>query len=195
MTATTQAPAAGVDPWEWVRAAQAGDLEAYGRLYDRYHEMVFRYVLFRVADRHLTEDLTAETFVRALRRLGSVVYQGRDIGAWFVTIARNLVADHVKSSRYKLERLTSEWSEDLAYPVDDGPERRALDGATRAELLRCVAKLNDDQRTCIELRFFQDRSVAETARLMGRNEGAVKATQHRAVQRLAVLYAAAGGTR
>lgn len=171
--------------WDLVRATQAGDQEAFGQLYDRYHEMVFRYVLFRTSDRQLAEDLTAETFLRALRRIASVSYQGRDIGAWFVTIARNLVLDHVKSSRYRLEQTTSEIA-DLS-PSTSGPEQQVLDGATHEELLRCVAKLNTDQKECIALRFLQGLSVAETARLMGRNEGAVKALQHRAVRRLAQL--------
>jgi RNA polymerase sigma-70 factor, ECF subfamily len=175
----------GLAGWDLVRATQAGDQEAFGQLYDRYHEMVFRYVLFRVGDRQLAEDLTAETFLRALRRIASVSYQGRDIGAWFVTIARNLVLDHVKSSRYRLEQTTSEIA-DLS-PSTSGPEQQVLDGTTHEELLRCVAKLNDDQKECIALRFLQGLSVAETARLMGRNEGAVKALQHRAVRRLAQL--------
>ncbi|WP_156934958.1 sigma-70 family RNA polymerase sigma factor [Pseudonocardia spinosispora] len=175
----------GLAGWDLVRATQAGDQQAFGQLYDRYHEMVFRYVLFRVSDRQLAEDLTAETFLRALRRIQSVSYQGRDIGAWFVTIARNLVLDHVKSSRYRLEQTTSEIA-DLS-PSTTGPEQQVLDGATHEELLRCVAKLNSDQKECIALRFLQGLSVAETARLMGRNEGAVKALQHRAVRRLAQL--------
>jgi RNA polymerase sigma-70 factor (ECF subfamily) len=175
----------GLAGWDLVRRTQAGDQEAFGQLYDRYHEMVFRYVLFRTSDRQLAEDLTAETFLRALRRIGSVSYQGRDIGAWFVTIARNLVLDHVKSSRYRLEQTTSE-IQDLS-PSTTGPEQQVLDGATHEELLRCVAKLNSDQKECIALRFLQGLSVAETARLMGRNEGAVKALQHRAVRRLAQL--------
>ncbi|MBO0847843.1 MAG: sigma-70 family RNA polymerase sigma factor [Pseudonocardia sp.] len=190
------APAVGAaTAWELVSAVQGGDAEAFGRLFDRYHEMVFRYVLLRLHNRASAEDLTAETFARALARIGSVSYQGRDIRAWFVTIARNLVLDHVKSSRYRRERLTSELPEDLTHPVDDGPEWQAVAEAERAEVLRCVNRLSGEQRECIELRFFQDRSIAETARLMGRSEGAVKTLQHRAVRRLAVLCAAAGGAR
>jgi RNA polymerase sigma-70 factor (ECF subfamily) len=184
-TAPDNTDGGGPAGWDLVRATQAGDQEAFGQLYDRYHDMVFRYVLFRIGDRQLAEDLTAETFLRALRRISSVSYQGRDIGAWFVTIARNLVLDHVKSSRYRLEQTTSE-IQDLS-PSTSGPEQQVLDGATHEELLRCVAKLNSDQKECIALRFLQGLSVAETARLMGRNEGAVKALQHRAVRRLAQL--------
>ncbi len=171
--------------WALVRAAQAGDMAAYGQLFEQYMDVVFKFVLFRTGDRALAEDLTSETFARALRRIGSVSYQGRDIGAWFVTIARNLIFDHVKSSRYRLEQTTADMVDHA--PSTGGPEQQVIDGAITGELLKCVAKLNPDQQECIQLRFLQGLSVAETARIMDRNEGAVKALQHRAVRRLAQL--------
>lgn len=182
---TADLAAADTGAWDLVHAAQEGDKAAFGQLYDRYVDVVFRYVLFRVGDRALAEDLTSETFLRALRRITSVSYQGRDVGAWFVTIARNLVLDHVKSSRYRFEISTGEIIE--SGNTDRGPEQAALADATNAELLRCVAQLGADQQECIVLRFLQGLSVAETAELMGRNEGAVKALQHRAVRRLGQL--------
>jgi RNA polymerase sigma-70 factor (ECF subfamily) len=171
--------------WDLVHAAQNGDKAAFAALYDRYVDIVFRYVLFRVGDRELAEDVTSETFLRALRRINSISYQGRDVGAWFVTIARNLVLDHVKSSRFRLEVATAEV--DDSQRVEAGPEQQVLSTLTRSALLECVRKLGDDQRECIVLRFLQGLSVAETARVMNRNEGAVKALQHRAVRRLAQL--------
>lgn len=175
----------GRDAWDLVGAAQQGDADAFGELYDRYVDTVFRYVLFRVGDRTLAEDVTSETFLRAFRRITSISYQGRDVGAWFVTIARNLVLDHVKSSRFRLEVSTPEPDEgQLAEP---GPESQVLTRLTHSELLACVQQLGDDQRECVILRFLQGFSVAETAAAMGRNEGAVKALQHRAVRRLAQL--------
>jgi RNA polymerase sigma-70 factor, ECF subfamily len=168
-----------------VRRAQEGDAEAFGQLYDRYVDLVFRYVYYRVGDRSQAEDFTSETFLRALRRIGSFAWTGRDIGAWFVTIARNIVLDHVKSSRYRLEVTTADMlDEDRA---EDGPEDAVLDKVTSAELMRCVRMLNPEQQECIVLRFLQGMSVAETAAIMGKNDGAIKALQHRAVRRLATL--------
>jgi len=173
--------------WEVVASAQAGDADAFGLLYDRYVDMVFRYVLFRVNDRSLAEDLTSETFLRALRRITSITYQGKDVGAWFVTIARNLILDHVKSSRHRLEFSTAEF---LDSDSADDPESEVVAASVVAELIDCVRQLGDDQRDCIVLRFLQGLSVAETAAVMGRNEGAVKALQHRAVRRLATMMPA-----
>src|SRR5690606_2206251 len=100
-----------------VLRAKTGDAEAFGTLYDRYLDLVYRYVYFRVGSHPLAEDLTSETFLRALRRIADFTWQGRDFGAWLVTIARNLVADHFKSGRYRLEVSTAEI---LDVPLD-GP--------------------------------------------------------------------------
>lgn len=171
--------------WELVRAAQSGDTEAFGLLYKNYVNSVFRYVLFRVNDRGLAEDITSETFTRALRRIRTVSYQGRDVGAWFMTIARNLVLDNAKSSRYRLEVSTAE--PDDADQVSDSPELLALQQETSKTLLNCVRQLKAEQRECIVLRFIQGLSVAETAIQLDSTEGAVKALQHRAIRKLATL--------
>jgi RNA polymerase sigma-70 factor (ECF subfamily) len=191
---TEGAEPATAENWDLVDAAQHGDSSAFGLLYDRYVDVVYRYVLFRLGDRDLAEDVTSETFLRALRRITSVSYQGRDVGAWFVTIARNLILDHVKSSRFRLEVVTDEVTEPgaalfsgVGVQAPVGPEQQVISRATRTELLRCVAELGEDQRECIILRFMQGLSVAETAEIMQRNDGAIKALQHRAVRRLAQL--------
>lgn len=177
------------ETWAYVDAAQNGDSDAFGRLYDQYAHIVYRYVFFRVSDHCLAEDITSETFLRALRRIASVSYQGRDVAAWFITIAKNLVLDHIKSSRNRLEVPSYELAHDAptASAHQHGPEHHVLAAATRFELLRCVRALNPDQRECIRLRFGQSLSVTETARLMQRNEGAIKALQHRAIRRLGQL--------
>jgi RNA polymerase sigma-70 factor, ECF subfamily len=171
--------------WRIVERAQAGDTDAFAELYDRYMDLVFRYIYYRVGTRALAEDLTSETFLRALRRITSVTWQGRDFGAWLVTIARNLVADHYKSGRYRLEVSTADMLD--ADRAEDGPEGEVLDQLTNATLLETVKRLNPEQQECIVLRFLQGLSVAETAAVMGKNEGAIKALQYRAVRTLGRL--------
>src|SRR4029453_12099087 len=141
-------PGAGrVAVWGPVRQAQEGDAEAFGRLYDHYVTMVHRYVYHRVGDRATAEDVTSETFVRALRRIDSLSFQGRDVGAWLVTIARNIVLDHVKSSRYRLEVATADMRD--ADQLTDGPEDAVVAHLTNRELLACVQQLGSGQQECI----------------------------------------------
>ncbi|WP_052442636.1 ECF subfamily RNA polymerase sigma factor, BldN family, partial [Streptacidiphilus neutrinimicus] len=168
-----------------VERAQDGDGEAFGRLYDHYADTVYRYIYYRVGGRATAEDLTSETFLRALRRIGTFTWQGRDFGAWLVTIARNLVADHFKSSRFRLEVTTGEMLD--SNQVEPSPEDSVLESLSNAALLEAVRRLNPQQQECVTLRFLQGLSVAETARIMGKNEGAIKTLQYRAVRTLARL--------
>ncbi|WP_405614034.1 sigma-70 family RNA polymerase sigma factor [Streptomyces sp. NBC_01511] len=170
---------------ELVERAQAGEAEAFGRLYDQYSDTVYRYIYYRVGGKATAEDLTSETFLRALRRISTFTWQGRDFGAWLVTIARNLVADHFKSSRFRLEVTTGEMLD--ANEVERSPEDSVLESLSNAALLEAVRKLNPQQQECVTLRFLQGLSVAETARVMGKNEGAIKTLQYRAVRTLARL--------
>ncbi|GAA0631439.1 sigma-70 family RNA polymerase sigma factor [Kutzneria viridogrisea] len=171
--------------WQLVRAAQSGDGAAFSELYAGYVDMVYRYVWFRVGDRALAEDLTSETFLRALRRITSVDYQGRDLGAWFMTIARNLVLDNAKSGRARLEISSADAGSDAV--SHEGPEQAVLTRERSTVLLDCVRQLKHEQRECIVLRFLHGLSISETALRLGSTEGAVKALQHRAVRRLATL--------
>ncbi|WP_406862391.1 ECF subfamily RNA polymerase sigma factor, BldN family [Streptomyces sp. HUAS MG47] len=168
-----------------VERAQAGEAEAFGRLYDQYSDTVYRYIYYRVGGKATAEDLTSETFLRALRRISTFTWQGRDFGAWLVTIARNLVADHFKSSRFRLEVTTGEMLD--ANEVERSPEDSVLESLSNAALLDAVRRLNPQQQECVTLRFLQGLSVAETARVMGKNEGAIKTLQYRAVRTLARL--------
>ncbi len=175
--------------WALVERAQSGEAEAFGLIYDRYVDTVFRFIYFRVGNRQLAEDLTSDTFLRALKRIGSFTWQGRDLGAWLVTIARNLVADHFKSGRYRLEVTTADVldAEREDRGPEGSPEAAVVDHITNVTLLAAVKQLNPEQQECIVLRFLQGFSVAETAQSMGKNEGAIKALQYRAVRALARL--------
>ncbi|WP_425411370.1 ECF subfamily RNA polymerase sigma factor, BldN family [Longispora albida] len=180
---------AAAEVWALVERAQAGEAAAFGLLYERYVDTVFRYIYFRVGNRPLAEDLTSDTFLRALKRISSFTWQGRDLGAWLVTIARNLVADHFKSGRYRLEVATADVLDaDREERGPEGsPEAAVIDKLTNVTLLTAVKQLNPEQQECIVLRFLQGFSVAETANAMGKNEGAIKALQYRAVRALARL--------
>ncbi len=168
-----------------VELARGGDSEAFGQLFDHYHTSVYRFVYYRVGSTSLAEDLTSETFIKALRAMGTFRWQGKDFGAWLMTIARNLTMDHFKSGRTRLELVTEDMSAHDA--AVDGPESAVLESLTNEELLGALARLPDEQRECLVMRFLQGWSIAETAAVLGRSDGAVKQLQLRAVRALAKL--------
>ncbi len=167
-----------------VDRAREGDPDAFAALYDRYVERVYRFVLYRVhGDGALAEDVTSEVFLRALRKIKSFTWQGRDVGAWFLTIARNLVLDHFKSGRARLEILGIENPTAAADRILDA-EDEALARVSSQDLYKAIAQLGTEQQEVIYWRFLQGYSVAETAAAMGKSDGAIKALQYRAVKAL-----------
>lgn len=190
MTATIPAqrpesddPAAKV--WAIVERAQAGDRDALGELYARYRNPVWRFIRYRVGHKELAEDLTQQVFVRMLTSLGDVRWQGRDLGAWLITVARNVVFDYFKSGWYRLAVLTDERLGDDRPNRDDDPADQVASYLTNVALLTAVKKLPVDQQECIVLRYLRGLSVAETAAAIGKSEGAVKALVYRATRALA----------
>lgn len=165
-----------------VELAKAGDAGAFGELYDHYVTSIFRFVYYRVGSKHLAEDLTADTFVRAMRAIDRFNWQGRDFGAWLTTIARNLVADHFKSSRARLETLIDAVPEGA---TEAGSDKEVLGNLTNQALYHAINELSPEQRDCLIMRFIQSMSIAQTAAALGRSEGAVKQLQLRAVRTLA----------
>jgi RNA polymerase sigma-70 factor (ECF subfamily) len=168
-----------------VELARSGDSEAFGMLYDHYNASVYRFIYYRVGSVALAEDLTSETFFRALRSMSSFKWQGKDFGAWLMTIARNLTADHYKAGRTRLEFATEDMgAHDSA---TDGPENAVLASLTNEALLQALGELPTEQQECLIMRFLQGLSIAETAKVLGRSDGAVKQLQLRGVRNLAKL--------
>ena len=166
-----------------VEKAREGDSEAFGQLYDHYQPSVYRFLYYRVGSAHLAEDLTADTFFRALRSVSTFRWQGKDFGAWLMTIARNLSTDHFKSSRTRLEAPSDDLGTfDAALP---SPENDVLTTLSNETLLSALKELPTEQRECIVMRFLQGLSIAETADALGRSSGAIKQLQLRGVRNLA----------
>ena len=168
-----------------VELARAGDKDAFGLLYDHYAASVHRFLYYRTRSQTLAEDLTSETFFRALRSMSGFRWQGKDFGAWLMTIARNLATDHFKAGRTRLELTT----DDMGQHDDEteGPESAVLASLANEALLTALTELPDEQRDCLVMRFLQGMSIAETAAVLGRSDGAVKQLQLRGVRNLAKL--------
>ncbi|WP_432476373.1 sigma-70 family RNA polymerase sigma factor [Nocardioides sp. GXQ0305] len=168
-----------------VDLARTGDKEAFGLLYDHYQGAVYRFLFYRTRSTQLAEDLTSETFFRALRSMNGFRWQGKDFGAWLMTIARNLCTDHFKAGRTRLEVTT----EDMGAHDDstEGPENAVLASLTNEALMEALTRLPDEQRDCLVMRFLQGMSIAETAAVLERSDGAVKQLQLRGVRNLAKL--------
>ncbi len=163
--------------------ARKGDRTAFAELYDLYVDNVYRYLIYRVREPSDAEDLTSEVFTRAFANIHRYTWQGKSFLAWLYTIARNAVTD-----RRRRERPTVDL--DNAYGVaEEGPT--AHDHAVRGEeveaLKGAVKHLTSEQQEVLVLRFVENMSSREVANVLGKNEGAIRALQFRALGRLRKL--------
>ena len=165
---------------ELVAAAKAGDAEAFGRLFDHYHEPVYRYVAARVRRPSDAEDLAQLVFVKALEALPRYEQRGVPFGGWLFRLARNVVIDHLRTSRehVDLDGLAERPGQDA------GPEAQALARQQMDAVAAALARLTDEQRDAIALRFFAGLSAREAAEAMGKQEGTVRGIQFRAIASL-----------
>lgn len=166
--------------------------EAFGPLYDRYVDAIYSYVRYRIADEGDAEDLTAQTFQRALASLPAYQNRGLPFGAWLYRIAHNLVANwHRHEGRHpqtSLEGLEDEPDGMAQVAIAAQP---ALPGTQEVEslfdrqiLLQALGRLGEDRQALLIYKFNQGLSNAEIAGILGRSEGAVKSLYHRTLLEL-----------
>ncbi len=186
-------PSTPADPEmvDLVNRAQAGDKEAFGLIYDRHIGVIFRYVASKVDSRQQAEDITADVFLRAMRRISAFQWQGpnSNFAAWLTTIASNLVIDYYRSARNRTEIVNEDYA--LKALVEQGKrlpapaaDVSATDYLRNLTLVDAVNQLRPDQRECVLLRFWHGLTVAEAADRMGKSESAVKSLQFRAIREL-----------
>jgi RNA polymerase sigma-70 factor, ECF subfamily len=174
---------------EVVLAARDGQERAYRELIRRYERPIFSLVYRMVRDRELAEDLSQETFVKALNAIESYRPEYK-FSSWIFKIANNAAIDHLR--RRELDTLSLEGARDATTP--DRAEATALQVRDRGEnpleemearelgsaIEQAVGKLRPEYRSCILLRHVEDRSYEEIAEIMELPLGTVKTYIHRA---------------
>ena len=163
-----------------VRAAQRGDPEAFGRIFDHYYTPLHRYVASRVNRPSDAEDLTQLVFVKALEALPRYQARGIPFGGWLFRLARNAVIDHVRTRH---EHAGLEVVAERPTDTDEPAERAELHSELD-RLSRALETLTAEQREAIALRFFGGLSAREAAVVMGKQEGTIRGLQFRAIAAL-----------
>ena len=168
-----------------IEAAQSGDLEALGSLYDAHINQVYRYCLARLGNVHDAEDVAEEIFLKMLAGLPSYQWRKVPFAAWLMRIARNEVVSFARRNGKRMH--DGELPEELVDKRNADPAETTERTLALEDLRSAVALLPEAQRDVIILRFASGLSVADTAKALGKNENNVKVLQHKGMQRLQVL--------
>ena len=170
-----------------IERARAGDQQALAAVYDWYLPRVYRYVLSRLGNVAEAEDLTEDIFLRMLGAIADYKRTGVPFSAWLFRIARNhLVSYYRKNGNRKDHGTLQETMADSRQDPASIVETQLILG----EVAEAVQRLPDAQRDVIALRFAVGLSIAETAQVLGKRQGNVKALQHKAVTRLQKILVA-----
>ncbi len=168
------------------------DPQAFGRLYDRYVERIYRYGFRRLGTHAEAQDLTSQSFQRALEALPRYQQTSAPFGAWLYRIAANLVADRWKE-RGRVGSLDAGFAE--AGPIDRAADPLAefLAAEELSALWQMVDRLPPQQKRGLVLRFGQGLSNQEVSRIINRSETATKQLVYRSVVALRAKLNPPGG--
>ena len=162
-----------------IRAA-GGDAEAFGALYDRHVDAVYRYVFYRVRNEAEAEDVTSDVFMKALRAIPR--YEPRQAYlAWLYRIARNAVIDR---GRRLANRTQVTFEDALSHGAADrvvDPNEALLAGSDAVSLRAAIRQLTPLQQEVIVLRYVEGLDTAQICRITGRRDGTIRGIEFRAL--------------
>ena len=163
------------------RVVISRDPNAFGELYDRFVERVYRYLYFRTGSHPEAEDLTEQVFLKAWEAIGRYRWQGRPFLAWLYRLAHNTHIDHVRTQKPTLSLNNDERPVELASAAAAVELARTLD----ADLLaRALGQLTLDQQQVIVMKFLEGLDNEQIAQTLDKREGAIRALQMRALMSL-----------
>jgi RNA polymerase sigma-70 factor (ECF subfamily) len=163
------------------RVVVSRDPNAFGELYDRFIDRVYRYLYFRTASHPEAEDLTEQVFLKAWEAIGRYQWQGRPFLAWLYRLAHNTHIDYVRTHKPTTSLNNDERPIELASPAAAVELARTLDADLLAQAL---GQLTPDQQQVIVMKFIEGMDNEQIALTMDKREGAIRALQMRALMSL-----------
>ena len=181
------------DEKELIKRAQK-EPEIFAKLYDKYYSRIFGYILKRVANLEIAQDITSETFFKALKNLWKFRWKNISISSWFYRIANNEIANYFrKNKKYSisLDKLKENGFEPVAL---HNPEAEFLEAQEELKKHQDFLKIQEKisqlpirYQEVITLRFFEKKKIKEIAEILGKREGTIKSLLHRGLEKLKEL--------
>jgi len=166
--------------------AQSGDEEAFALLYEDFYTPIFRFVLKKVSDVDLAEDLTQTVFMKAWKADNGLAKNHPSPLAYFYTVARNLVTDHYRKKKTVLLEGSDEEEDKLqALPSEEPDPQELLETAEAQTFVKnLLGGIKTEYREVLDLKFLKGYSNAEVAEKLGKTEMNIRQIQVRALRKL-----------
>jgi RNA polymerase sigma-70 factor (ECF subfamily) len=167
-----------------ISRARHRDTVAFGVLYERYVDRIYRYIIYRTTNAAIAEDLTAEVFLNAWRTIERYEDRGYAFSTWLLRLAHNEVTDYYRTNRYDVSLPDVELQ--LTSSMPEPEEFVELQGDQKT-LIAALKQLPDEWRQVVLLRFVEGLPFDEVSAIVGKSSGACRVIQHRALGRLREL--------
>jgi RNA polymerase sigma-70 factor (ECF subfamily) len=158
---------------------QAGQMETFVYLYDRYVEKIYKFLYFRTFDQELAEDITSQTFLKAMNKINSFNGDKGTFQAWLYQIARNLLIDEYRKKK-PIDNIDAHF--DIASDINLENETQGI--ITNEALQKLLLTLPVEAQELITMRLWDEMPYAEIAEVTGKTEGALKMQFSRIIDQL-----------
>ncbi len=157
------------------------DAQAFGEIYDHYVDTIYRFVFFKVGNKTDAEDIVSEVFLKTWQYLQNSKNPIQNVRALLYTISRNKVVDLYRSrSQEKFEPI--EFAENLVTQKNLSEELDLQDEVQK--LVRDIRLLKQEYQEVLLLRFVEELSLKEVAKVIGKKQTNVRVMIHRAIKKL-----------
>jgi RNA polymerase sigma-70 factor, ECF subfamily len=174
-----------------VEAACRGENSAVEALYRTHFDTIYRYVLLRLGSPSAAEDVTSQVFLGMVRGLGRYRDEGKPFVAWLYGIAQKQIAFFQRRQSRAPDPVELDAAAELV-ANSAGPHATAEQRELRVGIAQALRRVPEGQREVIMLRYILSLSLAETAVIVGRTEGAVKQLQLRGLVTLKAIMGREG---
>ncbi len=156
-----------------IASCQNGEMESFVILYDRYVEKIYTFLHYRTGHVQIAEDITSQTFIRAMEKIGQFKENKGTFQAWLYQIARNIMIDEARK-RKPTENIEAHYDIAGDNSPETNPEINIEQQITNKKISALLQELPDNQRELVQMRLWDELSYAEIAVITGKSEGSLK---------------------
>lgn len=155
-----------------------GDKRAAGEIYDYFSPLIYRFVLTRVSNKHLAEDLSQDVFVKVVSRIDTFNKDLGNFSGWIWQITRNTLIDYYRDKKEvsfsDIEDVENEFG------VEDNIYKRI----EMRQVKDVIKGFGDEERELFALYYLSDLSYRDISKIMNKSEGALRVATHRLLKKI-----------